>query len=71
MVNKFAYFKKSSDIQINFYNAYHQTALTYEKLGNMNEAIKNYNIAISLNTEKLNISWNNLGVIYLKSKKFD
>jgi predicted O-linked N-acetylglucosamine transferase (SPINDLY family) len=65
------YFKKSSNIQINFYNAYHQTALTYEKLGNINEAIKNYNIAISLNTEKLNISWNNLGVIYLKSKKID
>ena len=65
------FFKKSSDIQINFYNAYHQIGLTYEKLGNINEAIKNYNIAISLNTEKLNISWNNLGAIYLKSKNFE
>jgi len=65
------YFKKSSDIQINFYSAYHQIALTHEKLGNINEAIKNYNTAISLNTEKLNISWNNLGAIYLKLKKFE
>jgi len=65
------FFKKASDIKINFCNAYHQIALTYEKLGNFDEAIKNYNIAISLNTEKLNLSWNNLGAIYLKFKKFE
>jgi len=65
------FFKKASDIQINFYNAYHQIALTNEKLGNFDEAIKNYNTANSLNTEKLNISWNNLGAIYLKFKKFE
>lgn len=65
------FFKKSSDIQINFYHAYHQIALTYEKLGNFEDAIKNYNIANSLNTEKLNISWNNLGAIYLKFNRFE
>jgi predicted O-linked N-acetylglucosamine transferase (SPINDLY family) len=45
--------------------------LTYEKLGNINDAIKNYNIAISFNSEKLNVSWNNLGAIYLRAKKFE
>ena len=64
-------FKKSTHIQIDFYSAYHQIALTHEKLGDINEAIKNYKIAISLNKEKLNVSWNNLGVIYLKSKSFE
>lgn len=64
-------FKKSTNIQIDFYSAYHQIALTYEKLGDINEAIKNYKIAISLNKEKLNVSWNNLGVIYLRSKNFE
>lgn len=64
-------FKKSITIQIDFYNGYHQAALTYEKLRDIKEAIKNYKIAISLNKEKLNVSWNNLGVIYLKLKNFE
>ncbi len=65
------FFKKTSDIQINFYKAYHQIGLTYEKLGNFSEAINNYNTANSLNVDNLNISWNNLGAIYLKLKKFE
>lgn len=65
------FFKKSTTIQIDFYNGYHQLALTYEKLRDINEAIKNYRIAISLNKEKLNVSWNNLGVIHLKSKNIE
>lgn len=65
------FFKKTSDIQINFYKAYHQIGLTYEKLGNFPEAINNYNTANSLNVDNSNISWNNLGAIYLKLKKFE
>lgn len=63
------FFKKASDIQPNFYYAYHQLGLTYEKLKNLDEAIKSYNIANMFNADKLNISYNNLGVIFLKSKK--
>jgi len=65
------FFKKASNIQVNFYHAYHQMGLTYEKLENVNDAIKNYNIAISFNSEKLNVSWNNLGAIYLRAKRFE
>lgn len=63
------FFKKASDIQPNFYYAHHQLGLTYEKLKNLDEAIKSYNIANMFNADKLNISYNNLGVIFLKSKK--
>ena len=63
------FLKKASDIQPDFYYAYHQLGLTYEKLKNLDQAIKNYNIANMFNKDNLNISYNNLGVIFLKSKK--
>jgi predicted O-linked N-acetylglucosamine transferase (SPINDLY family) len=62
------FFKKASDIKPNFYYAYHQLGMTYEKLNNQDEAIKNYKIALMFNKDKLNITHNNLGVIYLRSK---
>jgi len=65
------YFKKSLQINNCFFNAYHEIALTYEKLGNFDQAIKNYNTAILFNKEKINISSNNLGTIYLKLKRFE
>ena len=63
------FFKKTLDLQKDFYYGYHQLGLAYEKANNIEEAIKFYQIANKFNKDNLNISYNNLGVIFLKSKK--
>jgi tetratricopeptide (TPR) repeat protein len=63
------FFKKTVDLQKDFYYGYHQLGLAYEKENNTEEAIKFYQIANKINKDNLNISYNNLGVIFLKSKK--
>lgn len=63
------FFKKTLDLQKDFYYGYHQLGLAYEKANNIEDAIKFYQIANKLNKDNLNISYNNLGVIFLKSKK--
>ena len=63
------FLKKTVDLQKDFYYGYHQLGLAYEKENNIEEAIKSYQIANKINKDNLNISYNNLGVIFLKSKK--
>lgn len=63
------FFKKTLDLQKDFYYGYHQLGLAYEKVNNIEDAIKFYQIANKFNKDNLNISYNNLGVIFLKSKK--
>ena len=63
------FFKKTINLQKDFYYGYHQLGLAYEKDNNIEEAIKSYQTANTFNKGNLNISYNNLGVIFLKSKK--
>ena len=65
------YFKKALDIDSNFYFAQHHLAECYEKLNNIDLAIKHYNKAQLINFQKYNNTLNNLGNIFLKLKNYD
>lgn len=65
-----SFFKKACSYNPNFYSAYNHLAKTYEELQQYDHAIFYYEKANSVNSEGLNLSFNNLGLLYLTLKNF-
>ena len=65
------YFEKALNLNDKFYFAQHHLAECYEKLNNIDLAIRNYIKAEVINLYKFNNTLNNLGNIFLKLKKYD
>lgn len=64
------FFKKACSYNPNFYGAYNHLAKVYEELQKYDHAIFYYEKANSVNSEGLNLSFNNLGLLHLTLKNF-
>lgn len=64
------FFKKSIELNQDYYQAYHNLAQVYYRLGDVNNAILNLNNAIKINQEYIQ-GYYSLALVYYEQKEFD